>query len=315
MIGPLLSFTMQIWMMQLLMHSGVWRTFLIIKLYDQITQQVSISQSSQTKNYYCTGDNISFTLINMPTNIASINWTSDGGLSINGSSTGTSCTFTVNTSGTAYQKVYATITSTYGNSVTIPFQTGWLNTPQATSVSGPSPVRFNSTYSYYANANYTNGTNYSWWTSPSTSQIWPYSGTNMADISFNNTGTYYVMVRASNSCGQTTPVGKLVTVNATGSMLLSPNPAANEVTVTISDNPVINAESPTSSTLLISTASSTAESTYNVTVTDIAGEVLYKTKKHGNKFTLPTQNLSNGVYFITADDGITRYSSQLVINH
>ena len=222
-------------------------------------------------------------------------------------------------SGYGNGSMQATLISPCGN-VNLPNMNVWVGPPNTTSISGPSTVKYLVGNSYYAYADYNNGTSFRWWTSPATNtRVYPYPQYNMANIYFDYPGGYTVYAKASNVCGENSaPLGKFVMVTGPGSMSLYPNPASDIVNITIAESQPLSV---TDSTTVMSASSLSVASTndkpttYNITIANSKGVVCYTTTKYSKTFTIPVQSLPNGNYSFTIVDGVNKYSSQLAVLH
>jgi hypothetical protein len=128
-------------------------------------------------------------------------------------------------------------------------------------------------------------------------------------VSYSSSGI--VSVGVNNNCG---PSGSYDTqyVNVFGycgySLSLSPNPAFNEVTVTINEperelNEVNNA--PINLDILTS----------NIIITDRVGIVYGTFQKKSRTFTVSVENLKNGNYILTVVIGNFRISAPFIVSH
>jgi hypothetical protein len=86
---------------------------------------------------------------------------------------------------------------------------------------------------------------------------------------------------------------------------MSPNPASNEVEITISTGEAEGAKS----------ASLSSDDAYTVTVLDIYGTVKIQRKYSGNKFTIPVSSLKDGNYIVKVNNKKINSTKQLIIKH
>ena len=58
-----------------------------------------------------------------------------------------------------------------------------------------------------------------------------------------------------------------------------------------------------------------AITTYTISIYNSFGTIFYKTKKTGDTFTIPVNNLHDGTYIIEANDGKNSYKQQIIVKH
>jgi Zn-dependent metalloprotease len=252
-----------------------------------------------------------YSISNVPAGY-NINWSSSDYITRVSPQNSNPCTFS-GSGGSGW--ITATI-SLNNESVTLPHYIVWGGPPSTTSISGPSTTPPYDTKSYYAYADHTEGTSFNWWASPSSYLIWPYN--DMANVYFTGTGYYMVYAQAYNSCGQNTPLGKMVNVGYFRGMIINPNPASDIVNVTIDDSPTLvtpNSVEISSVSINTTTSIETKPAVYNITVINSMGVPVYSTKSYDKSFTIPVRNLINGNYYITVNDGTKIFSKQLIVKH
>jgi hypothetical protein len=136
---------------------------------------------------------------------------------------------------------------------------------------------------------------------------------------FAGTGEATLTVHATNVCGTTSQYQALnVTSGGDYVYALSPNPASNQVTVSITKNGLPSAAGTSSQAMSaapVSGASSGTPVTYNVRILDLSGMVYYNSNQTANKFTIPVNNLKNGNYVVVISDGKTVSSQPLGVSH
>jgi hypothetical protein len=178
-------------------------------------------------------------------------------------------------------------------------------------ISGPSSASCNS-YVYYNIPSLSGVTSINW-TWPSG---WTYvSGQNSAYLAL-RTGTSggMVSVGVNNTCGQSGSYAtKYTTVSGCYSLTIFPNPGSNEVTVTIQEYQTDMADS--TAVLLSSANLSNNPVVYNFIISDNMGVVYSTFSKKSKSFTLSVQNLKNGNYILIGTDGVTKFSTPLVVMH
>lgn len=97
---------------------------------------------------------------------------------------------------------------------------------------------------------------------------------------------------------------------------LSPNPATTSAMLTIND--IQDANVSTNANLLSkSTANklTSVNEVYSVKVTNSFGLQVYTAKKYGKSFSIPVDNLANGIYVVEITSGKGSYRKQLVVKH
>jgi hypothetical protein len=124
-----------------------------------------------------------------------------------------------------------------------------------------------------------------------------------ASIKFGSPGYYDLWAYNTNDCGSSAYA--YVEDVLIYELLMSPNPASNEIQVTLSAG---EADATKAATKMANTA-------YSVTITDLNGSVKSQKKYMGNKFTVPVQNLRNGNYLLQVSDGKIKSTKQFVVKH
>ena len=137
---------------------------------------------------------------------------------------------------------------------------------------------------------------------------------------FAGTGSATLTVHATNACGTTSQYQALNVVSGGDYVYsLSPNPASNQVTVSITKNGLAGAAGASSQAMSAAPVSGATPSgtpvTYNVRVLDLSGMVYYNSKQTGNNFTIPVSNLKSGNYVVVISDGKTVSSKPLLVSH
>jgi bacillolysin len=251
-----------------------------------------------------------FTLNNVPSG-CTVLWNQSSNLALL-SASGNTATFAAGYGANSAGWIQAVVYSpTYGTTATGPHHTVWAGTPALTSISGPNPP-----------VGYT-GTQLSFWTNPSREsqplsqaqyewQVQPsyynyyfnYQYYDWATITFYDPCEYYqVMARATNTCGPSNWQNKMVAIYSGYFFSVSPNPASEEVQVTISGT----------NSSAIATDNKVPE--FNVQICDLYGKIYYTEKKTGLYFTLPVSNLKDGTYLINFSCDKEKKSLPLIIKH
>lgn len=149
--------------------------------------------------------------------------------------------------------------------------------------------------------------------------------TRTGNIMFYNPGYYKISVTGTNSCGTGAPTSVNVIVFNNRSLLVSPNPASEKVSVSIQkeevitdsrsfDNSFSNISSINSNSSL-KIADIKSEEIYYVKVYGKSGTIYYADKISGRNFTIPVGCLKSGQYIIWVSDGQQVYSEQLIVSH
>jgi hypothetical protein len=173
----------------------------------------------------------------------------------------------------------------------------WIGPPIVSYISGPygsNPL------SYYSmpTPDYGAGISYTWSLSPSGSL---YYWMDHADVTLSDPGYYVLGTQASNSCGTT---GWVYTYINYGGFLLSPNPASDEVTVTVNINKSSEQDNPAISS-----------SNYTISIFNSSGVLCGQYKRSGSRFTLPISGLRDGQYYIKINNGKVESIKQLIVKH
>ena len=193
----------------------------------------------------------------------------------------------------------------------------WVGTAQVQSISGPSSTTRNAYNYYYANVNHSSGTSYNWSVSPSGPYVSPSGGeVNSCLVIFYNTGSYQVLARAVNACGTTTWCPKSVYVGGGKMLTLFPNPATDNVSITVNEDLQIEIASDSTLVNVTTTASINNEpKTYTIRIFNSQSALLSTTIRSGKSFNVPLTNMRDGTYIIEVSDGNNRYTQQLVVKH
>jgi PKD-like domain/Pregnancy-associated plasma protein-A len=253
-----------------------------------------------------------YSVSNLPSG-ATIVWSSSSNISKVSQGNPSPCTFQKYSNGNG--SINAAVTTTCGTTnLSLPVHTG----PYSSSdypISGPSSAACNS-YVYYSIPSLSGVTSINW-TWPSG---WTYSsGQNSANLAMRtNTSGGAVMVGVNNTCGQSGSYAyKYTMVNCGYSLIVTPNPASNNVIVTI---PEVQTNSNDTTSSLNSYSSINAIETdkvifYKVSIIDKLGIIYYSVNKFDKSFTISVSDLKNGNYIIIVDDGVKRYTSPLLVVH
>jgi hypothetical protein len=167
-------------------------------------------------------------------------------------------------------------------------------------------------------------TSYTWECNPSSYAQNPEpNNARSALIAFNQLYYYTLTATASNACGSRRYPQSIY---VTGYFSLSPNPASSNVTVTMLKGNNLGAgqmftnnilSDSTVETMLMQSAPEVQTNipvTYIVKIVNSFGSLLYSSKKSGDTFTIPVDNLSKGNYLVQISDGKTVSSQTLIIS-
>ncbi len=263
----------------------------------------------------CTGQQRTITS-NTAITGSTYSWTRETSLLDYVSGTGTTSYTVSGTSGTGNAYVRLQITTPSGEVATTSDLNFWVGKAQVQSISGPSSTTRNAYNYYYANANHTSGTTYNWSVSPSGPYVSPSGGeVNSCLIVFYNTGSYQVLARAVNACGTTTWCPKSVYVGGGKMLTLFPNPATDNVTVTVNEDPQVDVVG--DSTIVNETKSTSINvpKTYTIRIFNSQSALLSTSIRSGKSFNVPLTNMRDGTYIIEVSDGNNRYTQQLILKH
>lgn len=180
----------------------------------------------------------------------------------------------------------------------------WSGTPK-TYISGPGSGYTYHTYTFYANpSTYSNATSFIWNLNPLNSNH-IYNLGSYADIAFYNPGGYYqILARAQNTCGLGEYSWRGISIYFSMSYSLSPNPASDNVTLTITEADPEKAA-----------IADPEFANYTVSIYNFYGILQSNFKKAGRNFTLPVSNLKNGNYIVNITNGEETKSLPLVVKH
>lgn len=263
------------------------------------------------------------------------NWTTTGAMT---PASGQGASFTVYSNGSGTGNISVTISSPSPDKcpAVVDSRTVWAGPPASiSSISldptepGGAPLYVYLNYTYlYALPNpydYDGATSYNWTCDP-LSQVINYG--RRCYITFYSPAWYTISFTASNSCGSVQRyTGVCASYGDYYYYSLSPNPASDNVTVTIKDKKSKAAPQTNFNGVLpdgtvqtmqaspVPEVKSDAPVTYTISIVNTFGTVFYAAKKTGDSFTIPVGNLKNGTYTIGISDGKTVSGQQLTIKH
>ena len=252
-----------------------------------------------------------YSISNVPSN-ATITWSNGSYINLVSSQGSNPCTFKAVGAGSTW--IGAQITTSHG-SKTLSNYSIWAGKAQVQSISGPgstTPYTYNY---YYAYANYTDGTTYDWMVWPTGPYVDPSpGGVNSCLVIFYTPGGYQVLSRAVNACGTTTWCPKYVYVGG-GYYSMYPNPASDEVTITINEPVTIVTEDADISDIEVTKAITPDPITYTILIYNSLGTLVTTAERTGTSFDIPLPKLRDGTYIVELNDGKNSYREQLIIKH
>jgi hypothetical protein len=213
--------------------------------------------------------------------------------------------------------IQATVTPPNGSVSNATYQV-WVGTPAISNISGPnySIVGSSCTYTATLADARANATSYNWSIIPNlNNNFYPRSA--LCSITWYTAGSYALSVNATNSCGTSSSYYYPVNVGSKSYLSVSPNPATDNIQVSIikSQN-IVSASDTTSITPKLNAISGQdLVTTYTIKIYNSTGTIFYSTKKTGDTFTIPLNTLHDGTYVIEANDGKQSYTQQLVLKH
>jgi len=272
----------------------------------------------------CTS-NSTFTLHNRPPG-TTVNWTKSSNLQY-ASGQGTD-NYTVkaysSASGTGWVQATINSSSTCG-SITLPQYSTWAGTPQITN------RKVDGGY-YYPGIQICPGDHYlnvtpvggdagtATWTVPS--GIIYFVGINELDFTFpSSASSVAITTRSTNSCGTGPNSSFYLTKKTWGcygsyAMTIYPNPASDNVTITMIENPPLVEYSDSGITNVATTNAKTDKpTTYTIRIYNSQSILLSTVTRSGNIFNIPLINMRDGTYIIEVSDGKNSYRQQLIVKH
>lgn len=266
---------------------------------------------------YITGSTLvctsgSFTINNAP---STVSW-SGVGLTVV-SSSGSTAVFNAISSFQGAGQVIASYTNKYGSVISIQYDV-WVGAPVVNNVSGPSGSIVGGSSVYHATISdiHAAPTSFSWTLIPSVYNN--YFAPNGEDcyIGWNTASTYVLTTNPINTCGTGSTYYYPIFVTSRNSLSVSPNPATDNLQVSIMKSQNTSISDTTSvRSQLIATASQDIATTYTVKIYNSFGTLFYSTKRSGDTFTVPVNNLKDGTYIIEANDGKNSYTQQIIVKH
>ena len=270
-------------------------------------------------NPYISGENPlcsseDYTIVNLPLG-AKINWSCTANIQKVSEGNPNPCTFQKYSNGNGY--IYAYIDKVCPGDVNLSkaIHTG----PYSSSdypISGPSSAHCNS-YVYYSIPQLPGVTSINWdWP-----QEWTYSsGQNSRYLALiSGTQSGIVAVGVNNTCGQSGSYATKYTYiygYCGYGFSMYPNPASDNVTITMNENLPMKEYSDSNFTNVATTDAKACEpTTYIISIYDSQGTKLSTMTRSGKSFNIPLINMRDGTYIIEVSDGKNIYRQQLFVKH
>ncbi len=275
-----------------------------------------------TNNLVCSSGG-TFTVNNVPSG-HTVSWNYSAALTLV-SASGNNATFNTGSTTSSSAWIEVTINNVSdGTSLTLPQFDTWCGKPQVTNkkVDGSN---YYTGWQICPGDHYLSGTPTGGdagtiaWTVPY--GIVYFAGTNTLDFTFPSlASSIAITARSSNTCGAGPNSSFYLTKKNWGcsksySMVVYPNPASDEVTITMNDNLPLIDYTVSGNTAAITDSKANEPTTYTVSIYDDQSTLQSKVSRSGNSFSIPTVRLPNGTYILEVSDGKNSYQQQLIINH
>lgn len=159
-------------------------------------------------------------------------------------------------------------------------------------------------------------TSYTWTESSRSGVCWWWPNGSSVDVAAKNSNsTMSLKLTASNSCGSYSRTYMFTTTDLAPQIVVTPNPASDNVQVTIVKSENIMATSDTISNIpqILKAGSQNVITNYVINIYNSFGTLFYSTKKSGDTFTVPVNNLKDGTYMVEVNDGKQSYRKQLIV--
>jgi predicted Zn-dependent protease len=189
------------------------------------------------------------------------------------------------------------------NNVELARKEVYVGTPVVT-ISGSSSVPNGQYATFTANTpTYCDPTSYQWTLNPKRDNQLYGANARVLDIAFYTAGSYQIVCRATNACGQGEYTTSGVNVYNTSSYSIAyPNPASN--TLTVSFNPELVAQTQTALQSSGGVQSVNGAFLLTTKLYDNAGVLRRQATSTGQEVTFDVSSLSNGFYILHVYDGI-----------
>ena len=159
------------------------------------------------------------------------------------------------------------------------------------------------------------------WTVPSGIQYTIDQGNHRLGFYFVNNPSLTFTVQATNICGAGSISSYYLTRQMGYVMTLYPNPASDNVTVTMTENIPSTEYGDTTGFIIepvidIDTYTQSVEvTTFTIRIYNSQSELLCTCKRSGGSFNIPLVNMKDGAYIIEVSDGEKSYHKQLIVKH
>jgi len=157
------------------------------------------------------------------------------------------------------------------------------------------------------------------WTVPSGIQYTIDQGNHKLGFYFINNPSLTFTVKATNNCGTGDIRSFYLTKKTSGCnrMTLYPNPASDNVTVTMVENLPMTEYSDTTgiSSVAVTDAKAGEPTTYTIRIYNSQSTMLSTCTRSGESFNVPLINMKDGTYIIEVSDGEKSYRQQLIVKH
>jgi hypothetical protein len=247
---------------------------------------------------------VSFDLLNMPTSYTSATWVIKQGTVTRASGNGTTASANNLLNGSA--EVIFTIHFTCGLKDLTYKKDFWFGPPLLDYITAESGscgyTGQSSSFAVWPSNSHISNPEPVWYVYPY-ANIW-YNQDSYAQIEWAYADTYEISAYASNTCGSSNTVYYSDFYVYDSFFSISPNPASNEVTITINKSQSLNA---------ITNAGNDPD--YNVSILDMVGNLKSQKKYSGNIFTIPISKLKDGNYLVRISNGKSISTKQLIIKH
>jgi exosome complex RNA-binding protein Csl4 len=94
-----------------------------------------------------------------------------------------------------------------------------------------------------------------------------------------------------------------------------PNPASDEITVTINEAESLVTNESDISDITFAKVISTDKTTYTIRIYNNLGTLLLTATRSGTSFKIPLTNMRDGTYIVEVSNGKNSYREQLIIKH
>jgi len=196
----------------------------------------------------------------------------------------------------------------------------WVGVPIIRNVSGPRYNQIGASATYPAIVDGINpASSYNWNLTPGIFNNYFNPGGLNCYTTWYRAGEYVLTLNAQNTCpGTSATYYYPITVSVGNYLSVIPNPASDNVQVTVMKTPNISSTLDSTSSFSTKNIMSSYQDlvkTYTIKIYNNFGTLFYSAKKAGDEFTIPVNNLKDGIYIIEANDGKESYKKQLVVRH